>query len=231
MAYFTETELKNFTGFSYEDFKAGGQMMNSKQWATLVDSVQDAVDKAINNFCNVPTLLTHQATEYFSGRKATGDWNDYTLADRTFYLYENCQSVATVAEDITPTSIPTWTVRYPRTDVATGDFSVYTEAGLTQIIFNNNIPYFGTKNLKVEYVAGFDDNSAEVQHIRMIALRMATNLLMKKKKVQEATTIRRAGTEDYAKMFDDADHDDLLTKKLEIELSKYKRWLIPCLSN
>lgn len=229
MAYYTEQELEAYTGFSYEDFKENGLMMTATQWTNLTDSVSTAVTMAINNFCNVATLEEHTKTEYYSGRKATGENYEQTLEDRTFSLFENCLSVASVSEDTTPTSIPTWTLKEERTSTATGDYNLYTDGGLTQIVFINNIPSFGTKNIKVQYQAGFASQSPELGHIKVIALRMATNVLMKKKKVQEATTIRRAGTEDYAKMFEHADHDDILTAKLEIELSKYKRWLFPCL--
>jgi hypothetical protein len=55
---------------------------------------------------------------------------------------------------------------------------------------------------------------------------MMSNLLLHKKKIQEALTIRAQGIRDYSQMFDIMNESAILTENIKLVLDKYKRWNI-----
>lgn len=226
MAYMTEEDIKVFTGFSATDFKQDGAPMTASRFTYLCEIVIDAVTESINRFCNVDTLEEHVATEYFNGKCATNDDGLYNEADITYYLREHCNEVATVSVDMTPGDVITWEGRTLRTVSVAGDYEVHTRQGLTYIRMIKNIPAEGINNVRISYSGGYTSGSTELEGIKVLALRMASNLLTIKKKLQEATTIRTAATEDYAKMFELAYGKEVLTPEVAAGLMRYKRWMI-----
>jgi len=58
--------------------------------------------------------------------------------------------------------------------------------------------------------------------IKLCCLRMASNILSNKKKIQEALTVRGTDVRDYAPMFDT--NDELLTDEIKRDLAKYRRY-------
>ena len=226
MAYLTEEDIKIFTGFSASDFKQDGAQMTATQFTDLCGIVIDAVTESINRFCNVDTLEEHVATEYFNGKRATTDEGAYNEADLTYYLRENCSEVSTVSVDMTPGDVITWQDRTLRTGSVAGDYEVHNRMGLTYVRIIKNIPAEGINNVRIVYTAGYEDDSEELKNIKVLSLRMASNLLLIKKKMQEATTIRAAATEDYAKMFELAYGKEVMTPEIAAGLMRYKRWFI-----
>jgi hypothetical protein len=239
MAYLTAADIANFTSYAMKDFKDAGVEMNATKFSSLISLVIAVTDQTINRYCGVASLEEHTVTEYFSGSGPSGDYvangvsgyagiltayaNSYLPSDTDFHLYERCISVASVAEDMSPYGIPQWVSKAERTSVATGDFNVWTENEVTTISFIRNIPLIGRHNLRVIYNAGYASGSPELEALRYIALRIAINMLKYKKKIQEATTIRAAGVEDYSKMFD-VPSDRLITNDIARDLMKYRRW-------
>jgi len=238
MTYISQSDIEQWTGFSNADFKYGGTTMTSTQWTAFCTQIVKKVTQAIDRFCNVPTLETHTATEYHSGRNdAAQDFRNYFYAgytiynsaytelDRTFFLREVVQTATTVKveEDTTVTATPTWTERTQRTSTATGDFNVLQHNDLTSISFINNIPCSGRDNVRITYTAGYASGSAELDAINQAAIEIAQNLLLRKKKIQEASTIRGTGVRDYSPMFELLDEKVALSENIKQTLIPYRR--------
>lgn len=240
--YITQGDIEQFTGFSNADFKYGGTTMTATQWATFATNVCAKVTQMINRFCCVTTLETHTATEYHSGRNdGAQDFRNYftyvsdnantqyyTDLDKSFYLFEVCQIATTVKveEDTTTTSTPNWTTRDIRTATATGDYDVFQHNDLTAVRFINNVPCRGRDNVRITYTAGYASGSVELDAINLIAIEIAQNLLLRKKKVQEATTIRGTGVRDYSPMFELQNERDLLSQNVREQLMPYRRHMM-----
>jgi hypothetical protein len=241
MSYLNQTDIETYTGFGSTDFKQAGSTMSATQWATFCTSVVNRVTQLINRFCNVSTLETHTATEYHSGRNdGQQDFRNYfyyggsnpnsqyyTELDRTFYLREVCYSTtATVEEDLTVSSTFGWVTRTQRTSTATGDYNIFSHNDLTSIQFINNVPMWGRDNLRITYIAGYASGSAELDAINLIAIQIAQRILLIKKKVQEAATIRGSGVRDYSPMFELTTETNILTNDVKEQLLPYKRHLM-----
>jgi len=242
LSYLSRTDIEMYTGFASSDFKQAGSSMTATQWATFATNVCDKVTQMINRFCNVSTLETHTATEYHSGRNdGAQDFRNYftyvannpntqfyTDLDKTFYLFEVCQIATSVVveEDITTTSTPTWTTRDLRTSTATGDYDVLQHNDLTAVRFLNNVPQYGRDNVRITYTAGYATGSVELDAINLIAIELATSLLLRKKKVQEATTIRGTGVRDYSPMFDLMGERMIISQDIKDQLIPYRRHMM-----
>lgn len=246
MAYVTRNDLEAFSGMSYTDFKIGGATMTESQWITFLGLTLPNIDQALNRYCNVTSFdPTTTIVEYHSGRGANDDemggfspryftygldtqGTTYLMSDKTFYLKEVFYSLTSVEEDVSPkTTAPSWVTRTQRTTGVAGDFEVRTEDEVTTIVFHNNIPMYGEKNVKITYKCGYGTSTSQYSEIKLQALRMATNFLLLKKKVQEAVNIRAQGIRDYSQMFDIMNESSILTPNIKEVLDKYRRHPIP----
>lgn len=225
MAYFSQTDIEQFTGFGSGDFKQSGVTMTATQWATFATFVIGAVTQIVNRFCNVPSFEQHTSIEYKNGRGPSGDGQTYLDSDRTYTLRECATSVASIAEDINyGSSYPSWTDRVEQDTDTYGDYIYWTDQTITRIRFHQNVPNKGVRNVRVTYTAGYPVGSPELDDIKQMCLRCARNLLILKKKTQEAQTIRYTGTKDYAQMFELEDERKVLTDDIRIDLCRYRRW-------
>lgn len=227
MAYFTQSDVESWTGFSSTDFKNAGTTMTATQWAAFATSLVNQVTQMVNRFCNVTSLEWHVATEYKSGKGATGDDNLYNESDRIFDLIEYATGYISVSVDTaTKGATIQFATRYERSTATAGDFEFWTDRELSWVRFHNNVPEAGYKNVKIEYYGGFATGSNQLYEINQICLRIAANILTYKKKIQESMTIRNTGIRDYAEMFKPIDERIVLTDDIQRDLHKYRRYVL-----
>jgi len=244
MSYVTKAEVESLTSFANTDFKVAGVTMTEAQWTDLITSFIPVIDQAINRYCNVTSFDSSTSiVEYHSGRGASDDEGimysgggltllgpnvgTYLTSDRTFYLRELMYSMTSVEEDISSkTSVPNWTTRVVRTALVPGDYEVITQNELTKVIFNQNIPLWGENNVRITYNCGYGAATPQYLEIKLQALRMMSNLLLHKKKIQEAVNIRAQGVRDYSQMFDIMNESAIMTENITLILNKYRRFPI-----
>jgi hypothetical protein len=218
--------------------------MTESQWITFLSTVLPNIDQMLNRYCNVTSFdPSTTVVEYHSGRGANDDemggyspryftygldtqGTTYLMTDKTFNLREVFYSLTSVEEDVSPkTSVASWSTRTQR-GVTAGDFEVVTKNEQTYIIFHNNIPMYGENNVRITYKCGYGTSTNQYSQIKLQALRMATNFLLLKKKVQEAVNIRAQGIRDYSQMFDISNESMILTPNIKEVLDKYRRYPI-----
>jgi len=243
MAYITQPEIEAFTGMSNTDFKIAGVTMTPDQWTDLITVMVPNIEQTLHRYCNVTSFdPATSIVEYHSGRGATNDeygsganlglafsgqGTAYIPSDTIFYLRELFYGMTTVEEDTAPkTSVPAWSIRVLRSAVAAGDYEVITKNETTYVQFHQNVPAAGNNNVRITYLTGYGYNTQQYNEIKLQALRMMSNLLLHKKKIQEALTIRAQGIRDYSQMFDIMNESAILTENIKLVLDKYKRWNI-----
>ena len=225
MTLFSWDEVEQFTGFSSSDFKDTGVTMNATQWTAFGTIIVKSAEQAMERFCNVDSFESHAVVEYHNGRGYSGDNGEYTEPDRTFFLREYATTVATVSENINyGSAAPDWATRWEQSPATFGDYVWWSDMQQVRIRFHQNVPYFGIRNVKIEYTGGYPAGSVELDELKTIGLRLATNLLLYKKKVGESQTIRAMGTRDYAPMFSLAEERAIMTEDIARDLCKYRRW-------
>jgi hypothetical protein len=238
MVYVTLQDVKEFMGFSNKDMKINGVQMSEAQFEDFVNMWEPKIAQMIHRYCNVTTFYPTLVTEYKNGRGASDDdtpTSDYLDSDVTFYLrnlYLTDDPVTTpvvyapisVYEDITPTGTPTWTLRSARSSLTYGDYKVISDAELTSIRFHANVPIKGNQNVKFTYYTGYAPASAVFGELRLTVLRAFKNLIMLKKKTQEASTIRNYAVRDYSQMFEPFDESSVLSESEKAVLDRYKRY-------
>ena len=230
---------------SYTDFKIGGATMSESQWISFLSVILPNIDQMLNRYCNVTSFdPSTVVTEYHSGRGANDDemggyspryftygldtqGTTYLVSDKTFNLREIFYSLTSVSEDTSPkTTAPNWVTRTKRDVGVAGDFEVRTKVEQTSIVFHNNIPMYGEDNVQIIYNCGYGTSTPQYNEIKLQALRMATNFLLLKMKVQEAVHIRAQGIRDYSQMFDISNESMVLTPNIKEVLDKYRRYPI-----
>lgn len=228
MPLFDKEDIEQFTGFASSDFKQAGVSMTVAQWTAFASTVVDTCTQIMQRFCNVPSFESHSVIEYHNGRGATGDGYQYGCVyeerDRTFYLREYSTTVASVAENTTYGAVPTWTDKVAQSATLYGDYVWWSDNDITRVRFHDNVPIQGIRNVRITYTGGYPAGSSELYELKTIGLRLATNLLLYKKKVSESQTIRAMGTKDYAQMFEVQDERKILTQDIARDLCKYRRW-------
>ena len=336
MALVTQSEIEQYSGFTYTDFTENGQQMDRAQWIAFISTIIPKVTQIIHRFCNVYSFEPATFTEYHNGRGATNfdsSVSDYNEEDMTFFLRQLYQTGLVVAEDTASKNSPqTWVTRYLRptgplaevdsllvlgmpiqsgnititlngvtaytvaitagmtitqvcaaivaagaqtdargitwtpggttpyvtfsanvvgsqtpvridvgntgisayiaetvagTSTYAGDYEVYQENDVTRIIFYNNIPAHGTGNVRLSYTTGYAAGSPQLNDIKFQTLRAINNILLTKKKIQEANTIRNFGVRDYSQMFDAFSEGVVLDDKIKAGLEQYRRAVIP----
>jgi hypothetical protein len=224
MAYFSQADIEEYTGFATTDFRNAGSVVTATQWATLCTHVVDYVSSLVNRYCGVATFESHIVTEYHSG---TGEYDDdgiYLEEDSKIYLREPCISVGTVSEDENSTSgTICWATRWERSTATAGDYMVATRGDLTWVRFHDQYPIEGHHNIRIEYTAGYASNSMELTQIKWICIRIAKNMLLEMKKTQEVMTIRNTGVRNFSEMFKPVPEDSILTDDIIRDLWKFRR--------
>lgn len=224
MAYFSQTDIEQYTGFASSDFKQAGSTMSATQWSSFCATLVDWVTQMVNRYCNVTSFEPHEVTEYHNGLGATGDSDTYLDDDTTFYLNEYGTGLTVYEDNNAKTGTEYWVERDIRTSSATGDYAVATIHELTQIKFHDNYPKEGWNNIKITYWGGYASGSNELDDIRMICCDIAEEILKHKKKIQESTTIRQTGVRDYAEMFKPVYDTEFLSKPIKDRLHRYRRY-------
>ena len=232
-AYFTAQELKDFMGFSARDMKTNGVQMTDTEFGSLVTQYEPMIAQMVHRYCNVQTFIPTLLTEYKNGRGASNDDTpraDFLESDTSFYLRnlyftDGTHAAIIVSEDIgSPTGAESWTARTVRTSITGGDYRVITDNELTEIRFHANMPRQGYANVKMVYYTGYALTSPQFQDIKLQVMRAFKNLLMVKKKVQEATTARNYGVRDFSTMFEPFDESSILSESEKTALDRYKRY-------
>lgn len=227
MYYFDRGTIEMDTGFAASDFRQGGDAMSESQWDSYIERLDDRIAQMIHRYCNVVSFLDHTVTELHDGRGCSGDvLNGYKYRDDdyTFTLRE-CPviSVTSVDVDMSPlTALPDWTAMSPRSDTDVGDYSVVYDGPLAAVVFHTSIPTKRIANVRISYRAGYEEGSQEFDEIKYLAIQMATSALLRKRKVQEASTIRNMGVKDYGTMFEMFGERSILSDDIRYELHKYR---------
>lgn len=224
MAYFSESDIEQLTGFSTTDFKQDGVTMTSDQWTLFCATIVDWVTQMVNRYCNVVSFEPHEVTEYRNGLGATGDDDTYLDDDTTFYLREYGTGITVYEDDNSKTGTEYFVARTARSTSATGDYSVATQNELTMIKFHDNYPVEGWHNVKITYWGGYESGSNELDEIKQICCDIAAEILRHKKKLQETTTLRATGVRDYAEMFKIDNEAVYLTPAIKERLHKYRKY-------
>jgi hypothetical protein len=231
--YFTLQELKDFMGFSARDMKTAGVQMTESEYGQFVSDYEPRVAQMVHRYCNVVDFRPTIVTELKNGRGASNDdtaRSDYLESDVSYYLRnlyftDGTHDPILVYEDLgSPTGAESWTARTLRTALTGGDYRVITDNELTEIRFHANIPRQGYGNVKMTYYTGYASTSAQFQDIKLQVLRCAKNLIMMKKKVQEATTARNFGVRDFSTMFEPFDESSVLSGTEKEALERYRRY-------
>lgn len=224
MAYFSQTDIEQYTGFASTDFKQAGSMMSASQWATMCTYIVDYTTSLVNRYCGVSSFESHTATEYHNGIGCQADDGTCLEEDSRFYLWERCISVGTVSEDLNAnTGTIEWATRWERSAATAGDYQVMTRGETTWVRFHNNIPLEAHDNVKIEYTAGYASGAEELNQIKWICLRIAKNMLLEIKKTQEVMTIRQTAVRDYSQMFEPRAETNILTDDIIRDLWKFRR--------
>jgi len=231
MALVTQAEIEQYSGFKYSDFTENGLEMTAVQWGAFVTSIIPKVTQIVHRYCNVYSFEPVAFTELHNGRGATNYDSavaDYNDEDRIFYLRQLFADTLVVSEDVAnKNSIPSWQTRALRTAIVAGDYEIYQENDVTSVVFHNNVPLQGRTNVKFAYNTGYAAGSTQLSDIKFQALRAVNNVLLTKKKIQEAVSIRNYGVRDYSTMFDAFSEGVVLDDKIKAGLDQYRRAVIP----
>ena len=225
MIYFDKESLEAFTGFATASFKDAGLTMTSSAWEQLVEEIDQGIAGWIHRWCGVPTFGSHYVSEYHNGRGQHGTEEIYAETDRVFFLREPPTGDPAVYQDMAQeVATPNWVQSTPRSAATGGQYRYSTDNGLGIVRFHTNIPFEGYQNVRIDYWAGFPEGSDDLEYIRILAKRLASNLLLVKKKIQESQTIRNTGVRDYSQMFDLETDRKVFTPEIEMMLSRYRRY-------
>lgn len=232
MTYIGVTDVEEFTGFTYTDFKKDGRAMTEPEWNTFCSTHIDIVTQLMHRYCGVESFEATTVVELHDGSGATGDesaTSEYLDSDRSFSLRKlPVISVTSVEEDTAGiTAVPNWVTRTERSDSDAGDYVVQTDYEFTKIVFHSHIPSNGRRNVRITYQSGYLSSSEEFSELTLILKRMMQSVLLTKKKVQEATTIRNANVRDYSQMFEPVPEQDILTESIILQLERYRRLTVP----
>jgi hypothetical protein len=230
MALVTRNDVEQYTGFKYTEFTENGLEMNEGQWVEFIDMLIPKITQMIHRFCNVYSFEKAAFTEYHSGKGAQNydtNQSDYNEEDTQFFLHHLYESGIAISEQTSTKGNPiVWTPRTLITASATGDYEIYVENDVSWVQFYQNVPMQGTRNVKFAYFTGYADGSPELNDIKFQCLRAIKNVLLTKKKIQEASTIRNYGVRDYSQMFDAFSEGVVLDDKVKTGLEQYRRAVI-----
>lgn len=231
MALVTVNDIEQYTGFHHAEFTENGEEMTEGQWSDFLRQLIPKVTQMIHRYCNVYSFERATWTEYHSGKGATdydssvSDWNE---EDTIYFLHQLYCDGLVVSEDTgSKTSAPSWITRTMRDIGVAGDYEIWQENDVARVRFHNNIPALGKNNVRFNYYTGYPANSPQINDIKFQCLRAIKNVLLTKKKIQEASTIRNYGVRDYSMMFDVFSEGVVLYPKVTSGLDQYRRAVIP----
>ena len=231
MALVNRNDVEQYTGFKYTEFTENGLEMTEGQWVEFIDMLIPKITQMIHRFCNVYSFESATFTEYHSGRGATNfdsAVSDYNEEDYTFFLKHLYVDTLVVKEDTaSKSSVPSWQTRAVRSATVAGDYEIVQENDVTRVFFITNIPAYGRNNVMFTYNTGYASGSVQLNDIKFQCLRAIKNVLLTKKKIQEASTIRNYGVRDYSQMFDAFSEGVVLDDKVKAGLEQYRRAVIP----
>jgi len=231
MALVTVNDVLAYSGFKYSDFTENGLEMTEGAFNEFLNQLIPKVTQMLHRYCNVFSFEKAPYTEYHSGRGAQdfdSAQSDYNPEDTVYFLRQlYCDTLQVYEETSTKTSAQVWTARSLRTNLVAGDYEIYQENDVARVHFWQNIPQQGTNNIKFAYNTGYPATSASLNDIKFQCLRAVNNVLLTKKKVQEASSIRNYGVRDYSQMFDVFTESTVLDDKVKLGLEQYRRAIIP----
>lgn len=231
MALVTVNDVQQYTGFHYSEFTENGLEMTEGQWTEFIKLLIPKVTQMIHRYCNVYSFERALFVEYHSGRGATNfdeSVSDYNDEDTLYFLHQlYCDTLIVEEETSTKTAAPTWATRTVRATGVAGDYEIWTTNDVTRIKFNQNVPTKGDNNIRFTYYTGYSTASAQLQDIKFQCLRGIKNVLLTKKKIQEASSIRNYGVRDYSQMFDAFSEGIVIDPKVAAGLDQYRRAIIP----
>jgi len=231
MALVTRADVEQYTGFKYTEFTENGAEMTEGQWVEFVEMLIPKVTQMIHRYCNVYSFEKAAFTEYHSGKGPTNYdtvQDDYNDEDTQFFLHQLYESGIAVSEDTGGKSnMIAWTPRIIRSATATGDYEIYFQNDVAWVQFHQNVPIKGTRNVKFGYFTGYAADSQEITDLKFQCLRAIKNVLLSKKKIQEASTIRNMGVKDYSQMWDAFSEESVLDEKVKSGLEGYRRNVVP----
>lgn len=149
-----------------------------------------------------------------------------TLPDVTF--------TASVTGPVTKVSLNTgitglgyyWTQTVQGNNVSGGDYEVDITNGLVRVIYYNNIPRRGIRNVKFTYKTGYPINSPQYAELQGISTRACVNFLAYTKMMLAAQTIQVSGVEDIVKLWAGLSEKTLLSNGVKEDLDRYVRYPI-----
>lgn len=231
MALVTVNDVQQYSGFKSSDFTDNGETMTDGAYEEFLNQLIPKVTQMLHRYCNVFSFERAAYTEYHSGRGLQNfdeAQSDYNTEDTVYFLrHLFCDTLAVYEETSTKTSAQVWTARVLRTSIVAGDYEIYQENDVTRVQFWQNIPAQGTNNIKFTYYTGYAATSAQLNDIKFQCLRAINNVLLTKKKIQEAVSIRNYGVRDYSQMFDVFSESTVLDDKVKLGLEQYRRAIIP----
>lgn len=231
MALVTVNDIEVYTGFKYSEFTDAGEEMTEGTYHEFLAAIIPKVTQMINRYCNVYSFERAAYTEYHSGRGAQNydsEFSDYNPEDTVYFLRQlYCDTLLVYEETSTKSSAQVWTARTEKSDLVAGDYEIYQENDVTRVQYWQNIPAQGTNNIKFTYYTGYAATSAPLNDIKFQCLRAIKNILLAKKKVQEASSVRNYGVRDYSQMFDVFNESVILDDKVRQGLDQYRRAIIP----
>jgi hypothetical protein len=113
------------------------------------------------------------------------------------------------------------------TNYSGGDYEVFFENEVSRVMFYSNVPAKGNRNIKMIYNTGYALISPQLGDIKFQCIRACNNVLLTKKKIQEAISVRNYGVRDYSQMFDVFSEGIVLDDRIKASLEQYQRKVIP----
>jgi len=230
MTLVTVNDVQQYTGFKYSEFTENGLEMTEGQWTEFLTLLIPKVTQMIHRYCNVHSFEKVQFVEYHSGRGETNydsSVSDYNQEDTIYFLHQLYCDTLKVEEDVsTKSAAPSWVTRVARATAVPGDYEIWTNNDVTRVKFNQNIPKQGENTLRFTYNTGYLPTSAQIQDVKFQCLRGIKNVLLTKKKIQEASSIRNYGVRDYSQMFDAFSEGIVIDPKVQAGLDPYRRAVI-----
>jgi hypothetical protein len=230
MALVTVNDVQQYTGFHYTEFTENGLEMTEGQWTEFITMLIPKVTQMIHRYCNVYSFEKVQFVEYHSGRGATNydtSISDYNDEDTLYFLHQlYCDTLKVEEDTSTKSAVPSWATRTVRAVGVAGDYEILQSNDVTRVKFNQNVPRQGQNNVRFTYNTGYPIDSAQLNDIKFQCLRGIKNVLLTKKKIQEASSIRNYGVRDYSQMFDAFSEGIVIDPKVAAGLDPYRRSVI-----
>lgn len=238
--YCTYEQAVTFGGCRPEDIDELGYEMTQEQFKVFVESLIKVATQIINKYCNRKTFEVTTYTDEmhtldigdsftpiygmvrgFPGLTYSVNLYDYTTDLSKFTIIPREQPVQSVdkvdANMAWSNATPVWETLNQWSTTAEGDYKVIERYETTKIQFMKRFPAPSSNNIKITYKAGYNDDDPVWDVLALACSMIVANIIKRKKKNQEAFTIRGAGVGSYEQMFD----TEVLTPDVTILLDLY----------